>query len=94
MKYVSKQLKTTKVMSMLAYPTFTRKAYSPTNILGIVFVMDQNQMTCAVVNKTHIQLVEMKRKTIGPQKLQSFIAKRTKRIPTSKSTTRYLSRRI
>ena len=59
--------------------------------------MDQNQMTCRMVNKTQIQLVEMETKTIGQQKLQLFTVERTKRernIPTSKSTARYFSRRI
>ena len=54
-------------------------------------------MTCRMVNKTQIQLVEMETKTIGQQKLQLFTVERTKRernIPTSKSTARYFSRRI
>ena len=59
--------------------------------------MDQNQTTYHMLNKTQIQQVEMETKKIGPQKLQLFIVERTKRernIPTLKSTTRYLPRRI
>lgn len=59
--------------------------------------MDQNQITSCVGNKTKIQLVEMEMKTIGLEKLQLLIDKRSKQqrnISTLESTTRYLSRRI
>ena len=85
MKCVSKLLKTTNVTLMLTHPMLTQTTLVPTNILGILFVLDQNQAICHIVNKTQIQLVEMEMKTIRPRKLQLFIPERTRRernIPT------------
>ena len=72
---------------MLSYPMLTQKG----------LVMDQNQITSCMGNKTKIQLVEMEMKTIALEKLQLLIDKRSKQqrnISTLESTTRYLSRRI
>ena len=72
---------------MLSYPMLAQKGLA----------MDQNQITSCVGNKTKIQLVEMEMKTIGLEKLQLLIDKRSKQqrnISTLESTTRYLSRRI
>lgn len=72
---------------MLSYPMLTQKGLA----------MDQNQITSCMGNKTKIQLVEMEMKTIGLEKLQLLIDKRSKQqqnISTLESTTRYLSRRI
>ena len=72
---------------MLSYPMLTQKGLA----------MDQNQITSCMGNKTKIQLVEMEVKTIGLEKLQLLIDKRSKQqrnISTLESTTRYLSRRI
>lgn len=72
---------------MLSYPMLTQKGLA----------MDQNQITSCMGNKTKVQLVEMEMKTIGLEKLQLLIDKRSKQqrnISTLESTTRYLSRRI
>lgn len=72
---------------MLSYPMLTQKGLA----------MDQNQITSCMGNKTKIQLVEMEMKTMGLEKLQLLIDKRSKQqrnISTLESTTRYLSRRI
>lgn len=72
---------------MLSYPMLTQKGLA----------MDQNQITSCMANKTKIQLVEMEMKTMGLEKLQLLIDKRSKQqrnISTLESTTRYLSRRI
>ena len=66
MKYVSKLLKTTKVMVMLAHSMLTQIALVPHQHFRNLFVMDQNQTTCLIVKKTQIQLAEMEKKTIGP----------------------------
>ena len=75
MKCVSKLLKTTSVTLMLTRPMLTQTTLVLTNILGILFVLDQNQAIFHIVNKTQIQLVEMETKTIRPQKLQLFTLK-------------------
>lgn len=72
---------------MLSYPMLTQKGLA----------MDQNQITSCMGNKTKIQLVEMEMKTMGLEKLQLLIDKRSKQqrnISTLESTTRHLSRRI
>ena len=72
---------------MLSYPMLTQKGLA----------IDQNQITSCMGNKTKIQLVEMEMKTIGLEKLQLLIDKRSKQqrnISTLESTTRHLSRRI
>lgn len=53
---------------MLSYPMLTQKGLA----------MDQNQITSCMGNKTKIQLVEMEMKTMGLEKLQLLIDKRSK----------------
>ena len=63
---------------MLAYSMLTQIVLVPHQYFWNLFVMDQNQRTCLIVKKTQIQLVEMRTKTNGAQKLQLFIIDRTK----------------